>query len=263
MEPSIAVSIDGVRIAWIVRGGGPPLILVHGGGGSHCDWTEAGYIDRLSSDYTVIAFDLRGHGASDKPIDAEAYSIEKMEADLLAVADACKVETFALWGMSFGSKICRFLAAHTDRIERMILPGATFGRGVEGRLRREAEVFCQHWPPILAGLASGEIQTSSLSPADQELLSNFDVRVMLAWVRAMLDWPVVTPAEMLCPTLWVAGSEDKDALASMREYEAAIPGSKVRTRILAGMDHNTAFDEIDTTLPVLLAFMEEKSSVVG
>ena len=141
----------------------------------------------------------------------------------------------------------------------MVLLGAQFGPGVTGRLRREAEVFCQHWPSILAGLASGDIQTRSLSSADQELLATFDVQVMLAWVRAMLDWPAVIPTDMRCPTLWVAGAEDEDALVSMREYEASIPGSMVKTSILAGLDHNTAFDQIDVTLPGLLAFMNEEA----
>ena len=143
MGPNLTVSADDVRIAYTVCGSGSPLMLVHGGGGSRLDWDVAGYIDRLSGDSKVITVDLRGHGESDKPVDPAAYTMEKMEADLLAVADACGAGSFALWGMSFGSKICRSLAVHSDRVQRMVLLGAQFGPGVTGRLRREAEVFCQ------------------------------------------------------------------------------------------------------------------------
>lgn len=51
--------------------------------------------------------DLRGHGESDLPEDPADYAINKLCQDILAVADACEVERFSLWGMSYGGKVGR------------------------------------------------------------------------------------------------------------------------------------------------------------
>ena len=77
---------------------------------------------------------------------------------------------------------------------------------------------------------------------------------MLGWVRAMLDWPAVEPADFRCPTLWLIGSEDQYAMDSLREREASLSGSRVQVRVVEGLDHDQAFDEIDRVFPVMLAF---------
>jgi pimeloyl-ACP methyl ester carboxylesterase len=86
--------------------------------------------------------------------------------------------------------------------------------------------------------------------------NQFNVPVMLGWVQAMLDWPAVEPADFRCPTLWLVGSEDRHAMASLREYEASLQRSRVQVHVVDGLDHNQAFDEIDMVFPTLLAFTE-------
>jgi pimeloyl-ACP methyl ester carboxylesterase len=86
------------------------------------------------------------------------------------------------------------------------------------------------------------------------MLAYFNVPAMLGWVRAMLDWPSVTPADFRCPTLWLVGSEDPDAMASIREYANDLLGSQVRLEIVDGLDHNQVFDEIDRAFPLMQAF---------
>lgn len=56
------VEINGVSICYEQQGGGRPVILLHGNGGSH--HTFDGLIKRLSASYTVYAPDSRGHGHS-------------------------------------------------------------------------------------------------------------------------------------------------------------------------------------------------------
>jgi pimeloyl-ACP methyl ester carboxylesterase len=93
-----------------------------------------------------------------------------------------------------------------------------------------------------------------LSSDDRDFLRHFNVPVMLAWVRAMLDWPAIEPADFCCPTLWLVGSEDRYAMASLSEYEDSLQGSRVQVQILEGLDHEQAFDEIDRVFPTMLAF---------
>ena len=258
MDTHFAISPDGVRIAYDRRGSGPPLILLHGGGGSRQDWHEAGYTDRLKESFSVVVVDLRGHGESDLVTDPAAYHEDKMCQDILAVADACQFDSFMLWGMSFGSKVARYLAVKSDRLTKLILLSATLGPGVSGPLRQDVYAFMEHWPPILEAQRQSTLDYDSLSEADKQTMDSINVRVVLAWGQAMLDWPVSVPADFRCPTLWLAGSEDPFAMESLREYQDELPGSQVQVQVIPNLDHNQLFEEIDTVFPILLAFSGEQ-----
>lgn len=227
---------------------------MHGGGGNRQEWHEAGYVRRLQDDFTVITLDLRGHGESGLPTDPADYALEKMGQDVLAVPDACGVEQFKLWGMSYGGKISRYLGVQSERVAKLIVMGTQLGLAVSGQLRQDAIDYCEHWPPILKAQSDGTLDLDSLSPADQDQLDRFNVPVVLAWVKAMIDWPAIEPADFRCPTLWLAGSEDGPAMASIREYEKSLRGSMVQVHIVKGLDHNQLFDDIEAVLPTMVAF---------
>ena len=65
---------DGTRIHYRVEGSGSPLILQHGFFWSLDGWQKWGYVDALKSQFQLVLVDARGHGASDKPHEAAAYS---------------------------------------------------------------------------------------------------------------------------------------------------------------------------------------------
>ncbi|NIM95787.1 MAG: alpha/beta fold hydrolase [Anaerolineales bacterium] len=260
MNTLFASSQDGTRIAYDRSGSGLAVVLLHGGGSARGDWHESGYVERLQNSFTVITLDLRGHGESGLPTDAADYNVDKMVQDVLAVADACGVEHFTVWGMSFGSKISRYLAVQSKRVIKLILLSAQLGPGVTGQLRQDAIDFCAHWPPIVQAYRDGKLDIETLSQEDQEFWSHFNVPVMLAWVRAMLDWPVTEPADFHSPTLWLVGSEDPHAMASIKEYEESLEGSKVQVHVVEGLDHNQLFDEIDKVFSIMLAFTRSSQS---
>ena len=78
---------QGVKIYYEVEGHGPPLIFAHGATGDLSVWRTCGYVDRFKHDYTVILFDVRGHGQSDKPHDVSAYNYRFLADDVIAVLD--------------------------------------------------------------------------------------------------------------------------------------------------------------------------------
>jgi pimeloyl-ACP methyl ester carboxylesterase len=256
MNTLFATSPDGTRIAYERSGSGPALVLLHGGGSRRQEWCDAGYVERLQENFTVIPIDLRGHGESDQPAEQADYAIDKMVQDVLAVADACGVERFIIWGFSFGSRVGRYVAAHSERVARIVLMGATMGAGFSDEFRREIADFCQHWPPILQAQRDGVLNLESLSPDDREFLQRFNVAAMMAWGQAMLDWPAVEPAEILCPALWLVGSEDRVAMISVRKYELFLPVTKVQLQVVEGLSHGQVFDEIDKVFASLLAFTQ-------
>jgi len=245
---------DNVRIAFEYCGSGPAIMLVHGGGSNRKDWHEGGYVKRLQGDFTVITPDLRGHGESDLPIDPTDYNTDKMGQDILAVADACKVEHFNLWGMSFGGKVSRYLAAQSERVAKLILMGTPMGPGTSAETREEIETFCKKWPPILQSQKDGTLDIDTLSQEDQEFMLNFNIPVIMAWGQAMAGWPTIEPTDFHCPTLWMVGSEDEEAMNSVREFGQSLEGTKVQLHIFDGLNHNQVFEEIDTVFSTMLAF---------
>jgi pimeloyl-ACP methyl ester carboxylesterase len=256
MIASFATSPDGAQITYDQSGAGPAIVLLHGGGGSRREWREAGYVNRLQAHFTVIAMDLRGHGESTLPEDSADYTIDKLCQDILAVADACSVERFSLWGMSYGGKVGRYLAVQSERVASCILIGTPLGSGVSGQPRQDALDFCAHWSPIIQGKRAGTLDLTELSANDRELLQRLNVPAMLGWVRAMLDWPAVVPTDFRCPTLWLIGSEDRHAMDSLTAYEESLKSSRMQVHVVEGLDHEQTFDEIDRVFPVILAFIQ-------
>jgi len=98
------VTSDGVRLAVYVSGrpDAPPLILVHGYPDSARVWDALRR--ELEPRYRVIAYDVRGAGASEAPKRRADYRLPQLARDLLAVADAtCGTQPFHLVAHDWGS----------------------------------------------------------------------------------------------------------------------------------------------------------------
>ncbi len=123
--PDTVTSFDGTRIAYIVRGDGPTVLLLHGFGADHVlNWENSGVIDALvAGSRRVIATDARGHGASGKPHDAEAYSGNAMGRDAQAVLDHLGVEQVDVVGYSMGSMVAARLVPDEPRTRSLVLGG--------------------------------------------------------------------------------------------------------------------------------------------
>src|SRR5262245_49017042 len=105
---------NGVKIRYVTAGKGEPVVLLHG-------WmSDSGMWGRLDTnpaakEYQLIAVDLRGHGKSDKPHEADQYGPE-MAADVVRLLDHLKLPKAHLIGYSMGAIVAGKVAAqHTDR----------------------------------------------------------------------------------------------------------------------------------------------------
>ncbi|WP_437311938.1 alpha/beta fold hydrolase [Sorangium sp. So ce388] len=124
-----------------------PVVLVHGMVG-HAGFWEAP-LSHAAGRRRAIAMDLRGHGASEAPPDAD-YAPPACAADVLAVLDALGLERVALVGHSFGTLVAIAAAsAHPDRIARLVLadPPGDF-------TQLPAEVREQQLSPLPAAFAA-------------------------------------------------------------------------------------------------------------
>ncbi|MGE0739711.1 MAG: alpha/beta fold hydrolase [Hyphomonadaceae bacterium] len=125
---------NGLRTRLLDTGGdGPPVILLHGLALAIEIWGKV--IADLARDWRVIAFDLPGFGAADRP-DA-AYDGAFFVAQVVAAMDALSLERAHIIGSSLGaSTLVRMSAQHQHRIDRAVLmaPGG-FGRDANLALR--------------------------------------------------------------------------------------------------------------------------------
>lgn len=111
---------DGVRLNVAVGGNGTPLVLLHGFPQTHLMWRHVA--TALASDHTVICPDLRGYGASDKPVEEnpDTYSKRTMAADIVEVAKKLGHEKFALVGHDRGALVAvRAGLDHPDVITQL------------------------------------------------------------------------------------------------------------------------------------------------
>ncbi len=118
---------DGVGLAVEVAGAGPGLLLVHGFGGAKEDFAD--HVPALARDHTVVIFDHRGHGASDKPADRPPYSMDRLATDILEVADACGLDRFRLLGHSMGGhgRRAAFPMVAPERVEALVMMDTSAG----------------------------------------------------------------------------------------------------------------------------------------
>lgn len=82
--------------------GSQAILLVHGLGCSSLEWSENTAF--LARKMTVIAVDLLGFGASDKPAEFD-YSARSQAQQLLALMDELRIDRFHVVGNSFGGKV--------------------------------------------------------------------------------------------------------------------------------------------------------------
>ncbi|OZD06542.1 MULTISPECIES: alpha/beta fold hydrolase [unclassified Rhodococcus (in: high G+C Gram-positive bacteria)] len=112
------ITANGIAHHVVTAGSGPPVYLLHGFPETWFGWRKQ--IAVLAKTYTVIAPDLRGYGATDKP--ATGYDKRTMAADVVAIMDALGHEKIALVTHDRGSRVgTRFAKDHPDKLDRLVV----------------------------------------------------------------------------------------------------------------------------------------------
>jgi 2-hydroxy-6-oxonona-2,4-dienedioate hydrolase len=131
------VDVDGVRTRVVEAGEGEPLVLLHGTGG-HAE-AYSRNIATLSRRFHVIAYDMVGHGFSDKP--DRPYTLDVYAAQLEGLLDALGFAKAHLSGESLGGWVAAWFAARRpERVDRLVLstPGNIIGKPETMRVIRES-----------------------------------------------------------------------------------------------------------------------------
>ncbi|MEH1122918.1 alpha/beta fold hydrolase [Micromonospora sp. CPCC 206061] len=227
------VAVDtGVALNVAVSGAGRPVVLLHGFPQTHLMWRHVAA--DLAADHTVICADLRGYGASDKPVEGP-YDKRTMAADIVGMARALGHERFALAGHDRGALVAiRAGLDHPDAVTHLaaldVLPTLDMWDVLRGASAAVAfHLYLMAQPP---GLPERMIAASA---------DDFFGHFLDAWTRDPAAIPANVRAEYL------------------RASREAVPSIVADYRASAGIDaaHDRADREAGRTLAMPVTVVQQ------
>jgi non-heme chloroperoxidase len=253
-KPITVKTPDGLTISAQEWGnpGGPEILFIHGFSQSHLSWMRQVDSD-LAKEFRIVTYDLRGHGNSDKPLDAARYRDSKAWGDeVQAVIDAAGLKRPVLVGWSYaGRVISDYLATHgAEKIA-----GINF---VDAPIKADPALIGDNLKnlPLMASedLATNITATRAFllgcfskqpSADDYETMLAFNMMV-LPKVRAGLSGRPLDATEMMSklklPVLVTHGAEDRNARLGAGQYTASvIPGAKLS--VYEGIGHSPFYED--------------------
>lgn len=200
----------------------PTMVFIHGFGGRAAYWSYQ--LEQFQNDYRVIALDLRGHGLTDAPTEADGadYSVEELVDDIVAALDALHVAPrYTLVCHSFGGALSAILAErHKARIEALVI----IASAVRFQLRWAGRALLRTPPALLTWLREvlpflGFDAAKRYPPAHVVYLQNRNALTRWDGTEAL--------SAIRIPTLVILGH--RDALfsdASYKDVARLIPGAE-------------------------------------
>jgi pimeloyl-ACP methyl ester carboxylesterase len=251
----------------------PPLIMVHGMGGT---WENfIANVGAHAQHFNVVAFDLLGHGYSDKP--DQTLAVEDYVQQLGALVDAFGFQRVSLLGLSIGGWIStKFTVRQPERVDRLLVLSA-WGRPraveppevqarmkamMEKRLKAVDEPTFQAMDDIFEGLVANPAQRMEdllalrlrvykLPGMSRNMRNVFAGISPPVWDRNMLTDDELRSVSR--PTLVVGCVDHPDVFLKMaQEYRALIPG--VQYAEIRHASHWPQWEEADALNEMSLAF---------
>lgn len=237
------VAVDDGRLCVADLGEGPPLLFLHGLGGSLFEWRRQ--IGPASARRRVIAPDLLGAGESDKPARAD-YSIEAQARRVGRLLDRLDVPRVEVVASSYGGGVALRLAVDEPaRISRMTLVAPICYRerlpwfAAPCRFAWAADLAEAVRVPVWAVAVARRLSTHLAATADAEIEGLFGEinargtrRAMVGWVRDALrsDARGVQAglARVIAPTLLIWGRQDPIVPVDLgRRLARALPAARL------------------------------------
>ena len=248
---------DGVCLAYLdepapIPDRDEPILLVHGFASSHAvNWVFPQWVKTLTgAGRRVILYDLRGHGRSEKLYDPDAYRVDVLARDALALLDHLRLGPVDIMGYSLGARIAAFLQrAAPERVRSVVLGGLGASLVEGGTL------------PMGIADAMDAPALDSLSDPHQRMFRAFadatrsDRRALAACIRGARQlMPADEVAQIACPVLVAVGTQD-DIAGDADALAALMPDARVLH--IEGRDHNKAVGD-RLFKAVVLDFLEER-----
>jgi pimeloyl-ACP methyl ester carboxylesterase len=254
------IELNGVRHHYVSKGEGPPIVLLHGLGGTLHVWH--GVIENLALHHHVLAVDLRGHGRSGGQDDA--LSIPGWAADVEALLGALELPAVTLVGHSLGSLVAQQLTVtRPEAVDALVLLGGIsyFEPPMKDAYEQRAKLvetegldaLVDDWlPGALAPRTAAKLP--QLVGLLRELFLRNDPDAYARACRAMAKAPSINRERIGQPTLLLVGDHDRSTpIAMAEELHRSIPVSHVR--VIAGASHWAALEQPDAIAAAILEWL--------
>jgi pimeloyl-ACP methyl ester carboxylesterase len=244
------IDVEGVRLHYLERGSGKPLVLFHGNGSMVQDFDSSGLIDLAAENYRVMVFDRPGFGHSSRP--RHVVWTPEAQADLFKKAfDQLGVSQAIVLGHSWGASVAVALATrHPSFVQALVLasgyyfptPRADSAASVLSALPVVGDVISSTisplagrmmWPAMLRKLFGPRQVPNKFAGFPKELaLRPSQMRATAAEATMLIPAAFSgskTYAELKMPTVIIAGQDDRliDIKQSVRLH-GEIKQSKLR-----------------------------------
>jgi pimeloyl-ACP methyl ester carboxylesterase len=219
------MKIDNIELYCESHGEGKPIVFSHGWLDDCSIWDSQ--VKHFSENYTLISYDHRGHGKSDKPkAGGGNYSIQVLSNDLYSLIQKLNLEKPILVGFSMGGfAAILFALEHPDKISKLVLTGATAKMTLptSTKLWVASHIFssCKYrfYKPskqmVDGEVARGlKVDKSIALESWRELTENYDFRDKVSKIDV--------------PTLIIVGEKDKVNLEASRYLNREIKDSELR-----------------------------------
>jgi len=255
-------SRDGVAINFEVEGRGRHVTLLHGVGSHLQAWDSV--VAALRDEFTLLRYDLRGHGKSGKP--PGPYALDDYVADLAALLDAQSVDRTTLVGFSFGAMIApAFTVRHPKRVHALGIVSAVAGRTPEQRAAvvKRADELAQGGATMTVNAAIERWFTPEFRARNPEIIERQIQRVLgndsvgyAAAYRVFAESDVIDDLHKIsCPTLVMTGEHDSGSTPEMaRAIHKRIAGSHLV--ILPRYRHSLLIEATAEVVSQLRAFLK-------
>ncbi|GAA0514279.1 MULTISPECIES: alpha/beta fold hydrolase [Pigmentiphaga] len=242
--------IDGEDIAYIDRGSGPTLVLIHSLGGTHSMWDET--IAAFEGSHRILAWDAIGHGSSTC---RNEYSIERSARMGLALLAHCGVESAVCLGISMGGQTAMHMALlRPQAVSALVLADTSLGGRPGGparvaAVRREVdqygmEAFAKSYVTSRTALGT----SAAICDRYARWVSAMPPGAYLSTLASIVAQDLRSCAGRIArPTLIIVGAEDTSTpVEAAQELQAAIPGSELHVipaaKHFSNLDNPKAFN---------------------
>jgi non-heme chloroperoxidase len=212
------------------KAAGPPILFIHGWSQNHLCWVKQ-YESVLADEFRLVAYDLRGHGMSEAPLEPQHYTDDRLWADdVAAIIDELGLDRPVLVGWSYGAfVICDYIRAHgQDRLAAInFVEGAVkLGETAFGTLIGAG--FLDHF----AGATANDLPTNIW--AMRSFVKTCVVKPLPAdEIEAAVCWNIVVPAQIRA-NLAAREINDDDVLRGL-EVPLLVTQSRADTVVLPAM----------------------------